>query len=441
MRLQRLTGLERDKIREEYAELMKTIDYLNSVLADQGLRMQIIKDELLEMKEKFGDERRTQIMHTTDDISIEDMIPNEDVVVTISHAGYIKRTQLQEYRVQNRGGRGLKGVSHRDEDFVEHMFIASTHNYLLLFTEQGRCFWMKVYEVPEGARASKGRVIQNLINIPKEDKIKAFINVETLKEGDYLNNHFIMLCTKKGIIKKTTLEAYSRPRQNGINAITVREGDTLLEAKLTNGNCEIILAKKSGRALRFNEKLVRPMGRTASGVKGITLENDKDEVIGMIAVDNRETTIMVVSEKGYGKRSSLVDPATGEDIYRITGRGGKGVKTLSITDKTGKLISVKDVTNDDDLMIICKSGLTIRISVADVRVMGRATQGVRLIKIKEDDEIASVAKVKHDEDEPAAEIDGSVDTTAADVVDEAEEITDVEETGDDTETETNEPEE
>ncbi len=394
MRLQRLTGLERDKIRDEYAEIMKLIDYLNSILADEGLRMQIIKDELIEMRDKYGDERRTDIVPASDDISIEDMIPNEQVVLTISHMGYIKRTVLTEFRVQNRGGRGNKGAANRDEDFIEHLFVATTHNYMLFFTEKGKCYWLKVYEIPEAGRAAKGRAIQNLINIEPDDKVKAFITVENLKDEEYLQNNVIIMCTKKGIIKKTTLEAYSRPRQNGINAITVREGDTLLEALLTDGKSEIIMAKHSGKAIRFNESLVRPMGRTASGVTGVKLENANDEVIGMISVNptNTDTTIMVVSEKGYGKRTDLED-------YRITGRGGKGVKTLSITEKTGNLIGIKDVTDENDLMIILKSGMAIRMHVADLRVMGRATQGVRLIKMSDRDEIASIAKVERAEDE------------------------------------------
>ena len=402
LRLQRLTGLERQKIKEEFEELMKLIAYLQSILNDEALRYTIIKDELREMKEKYGDDRRTRIEHSAGEIDIEDLIPNEKVVLTISHMGYIKRTSLSEYKEQNRGGRGNKGVSHRDEDFVEHLFVANTHNYMLFFTEQGRCFWMKVYELPEGGKATKGRAIQNLIAIPKEDKIKAYLNIENLKDVDYLNSHNIIMCTKKGIIKKTTLEAYSRPRTNGINAITIREGDELLEAKLTNGNCEVIIAKKSGKAIRFNESLVRPMGRNASGVKGITLESDKDEVIGMLTVD-KETldtaTVLVVSEKGYGKRSYLVDPETKEDEYRVTGRGGKGVKTLNVTEKTGDLIAIKNVSDEDGLMIINKSGLTIRMRVDALRTMGRATQGVRLINIKDSDAIASVAVVPVEEEE------------------------------------------
>lgn len=401
MRLQRLTGLERDKIRDEHRQIMETIAYLESVLDNESLRMEIIKTELQEMKEKFGDERRTAIEFDGSDINIEDLIPNDEVIVTISSLGYIKRTLLSEYRSQNRGGVGNRGVAHRDEDFTEHLFMASNHNYMLFFTDHGRCFWMKVYEIPEGSKASKGRAIQNLISMPKEDNIKAFINIVNLKDEEYINNNFIIMCTKNGIIKKTTVEAYSRPRANGINAISIREGDELLEAKLTNGNSEVILAKKSGKAIRFNESKVRPMGRNASGVMGVRLENDQDEVVGMICVspEVEGTSILVVSEKGYGKRSDLED-------YRITGRGGKGVKTLNVTEKTGKLVSIKDVTDDDDLMIINKSGITIRMSVADLRVMGRATQGVRLIKMKETDEIASVAKVSKEEE--VEELDGEI---------------------------------
>lgn len=390
MRLQRLTGLEIEKIRAEYAEIMKMIDYYNEILADVTLRMKIIKDELLEIKEKYNDERRTDIVLSAEDISIEDLIPNELVAVTISKMGYVKRTTLVEYKEQNRGGRGNKGVSHRDEDFVEHLIVASSHNYLLLFTEQGRCFWLKVYEIPEGGKTTKGRPIQNLIQIPQDDKIKAYINVLNLSDKEYIENNFIILCTKKGIIKKTSLSAYSRPRANGIFAITVREGDELLEANMTNGSSEVVLAKRSGKAIRFNEKTVRPMGRTASGVKGITLESDTDEVIGMVCADTTaevQNTILVVSEKGYGKRTEL-------DDYRITGRGGKGVKTMNITDKTGDLIAIKSVNDEDGLMIINRSGIVIRLKVSSLRVMGRATQGVRLINIKENDQIASVAKVE-----------------------------------------------
>lgn len=421
MRLQRLTGLERDKIRQEHADIMLQIADLEDILANEGRRMQIIKDELEEMKQKFGDPRRTDIVYSTEDISIEDMIPDENVVITISHLGYIKRTPLTEYRVQNRGGRGNKGATARDADFVEHLFVASTHNYMLFFTEQGKCFWMKVYEIPEGARATKGRAIQNLINIAPDDKIKAFINVDNLKDEEYLNKNYIIMVTKNGIIKKTTLEAYSRPRQNGINAVTVRDGDVLLEAQLTDDESEIIIAKKSGKAIRFSSSKIRPMGRNASGVKGITLESETDEVIGMICVNptNRSTTIMVVSEKGFGKRTYLVDPETGEDVYRVTGRGGKGVKTLNITDKTGALIAIKALKEDEDAMIILKSGIAIRMSMENLRVTGRATQGVRLIKMSAKDEIASVAVVEHEdeveEDETNLEngaVNGEVDGTS-----------------------------
>ena len=391
MRLQRLTGLERDKIKAEYAELMKLIDYLNSVLADESLRMNIIKDDLREIKEKFGDEPRSQIVYAASDFRIEDTIPDENVVITISHMGYIKRTPLTEYRVQNRGGRGVKGSEIRDEDFLEHLFVATNHNYLLFFTEKGKCFWLRVYEIPEGGKTSKGRAIQNLVNIEPEDKVRAFINVKNLKDEDYIASNFIILATKKGTIKKTSLEAYSRPRQNGINAITINEGDQLLEAKLTQGTDEVVMALKSGRAIRFNEKTVRPMGRNAAGVRGISCSGANDEVVGMICIPlDKKCEVLVVSENGYGKRSDLED-------YRITNRGGKGVKTLNITDKTGEVIAVKDVTDSDDLMIINRSGVIIRMAVANLRVMGRATQGVRLIKIDEGDSIAAVAKVDVEE--------------------------------------------
>jgi DNA gyrase subunit A len=391
MRLRVLTGLERDKIKEEYDTLMELIKHLKAVLEDEGLRMEIIKDELREIKDKYGDERKSEIVYAAGDFKVEDMIADEDVVITISHMGYIKRTMLSEYRTQARGGKGAKGSNTRDEDFIEHLFTASTHNYLLLFTEQGRCFWMRAFEVPEGNRQSKGRAIQNLINIPSDDKVKAFINVKNLADEEYINNNYIIMCTKNGIIKKTTLEAYSRPRQNGINAITVRDGDTLLEVLLTNGTNEIMLASKAGKVVRFNESAVRPMGRNASGVRGINLGDEKDnEVIGMIAMPDKESNVMVVSEKGYGKRSDIEE-------YRVTNRGGKGVKTINITEKTGNLIAIKDVTDKNDLMIINKSGIIIRLSVADLRVIGRATQGVRLINLKETDEIAAVTKVDIDE--------------------------------------------
>jgi len=392
MTLRRLTGLERDKIKEEYAELMKTIEYLKSILADEGLRMQIIKDELAEVRQKFGDERKTSIVHSAEDMSMEDFIEDEEVVITISHEGYVKRTPATEFRAQGRGGKGSKGSTSRNEDFIEHMLVASNHNYMLFFTEAGRCFWLRVYEIPEGSRTSKGRAIQNIINIPKEEKIKAYIKVKNLKDQEYLENNFIIMCTKKGTIKKTSLEAYSRPRVNGINAININDGDVLLEACLTNGESEIVMALRSGRAIRFNEKTVRPMGRTATGVRGVRLAHDQDEVVGMISVNNPEVTVLVVSEKGYGKRTDIED-------YRVTNRGGKGVKTINVTEKTGQLVSIKDVTDSEDLMIINRSGIVIRIPVAALRVMGRATQGVRLISLKGEDEIASVTKIDHEEDE------------------------------------------
>jgi DNA gyrase subunit A len=402
MTLRRLTGLERDKIKEEYAELMKTIDYLNLILADEVLRMQIIKDELIEIRDKFGDERRTSITHSAEDMRMEDFIVDEEVVITISHEGYIKRTALTEYRKQGRGGKGSMGSQSRDKDFIEHMLIATNHNYMLFFTETGKCFWLRVFEIPEGTRTSKGRAIQNVINIPKEENIKAYIKVVNLKDQEYLENNFIIMCTKKGTIKKTSLEAYSRPRANGINAININEGDQLLEACMTNGQSEIVMALRSGRAIRFNESTVRPMGRTATGVRGVTLANDKDEVVGMIAINNPDVTVLVVSENGYGKRTDIED-------YRVTNRGGKGVKTINVTEKTGELVAIKDVTDNDDLMIINKSGIVIRIGVSDLRVMGRATQGVRLITLKGDDSIASIAKVEHeDEDEEITE-DGAVE--------------------------------
>ncbi|QTN39351.1 DNA gyrase subunit A [Cryomorphaceae bacterium] len=401
MRLQKLTGLERDKIKEEHAELMKTIEYLRSILDSEDKRMEIIKEELLEMKEKYGDERRTQINYAGGDLNIEDMIPDEDVVITISHLGYIKRTPLAEYKKQRRGGVGHRGVSTRDEDFLEYLFVASNHNYLLFFTEQGRCFWLRVFEIPEGGKGSKGRAIQNLINIPSDDKVRAFINVTSLKDEDYINSHYIMMCTKAGQVKKTSLEAYSRPRVNGINAITIREGDMLLEAKLTTGDSEILMAARNGKAIRFDESAVRPMGRTASGVRGMLLASDDDEVVGMVCVNDLESDILVVSERGYGKRTKV-------DDYRKTNRGGKGVKTLNITDKTGELISIKNVVDTDDLMIINKSGITIRQGVEELRVMGRATQGVRLINLREGDEIAAVTKVAvEDDDEPLLDEDGN----------------------------------
>ncbi|MDC6352082.1 DNA gyrase subunit A [Zeaxanthinibacter sp. PT1] len=392
MRLRQLTGLEQDKLRSEYDEIIKTIADLKDILEKKDRRMQIIKDELLEIKDKYGDLRRSEINLSGGDLSIEDMIPDEQVVITISHAGYIKRTPLTAYRTQNRGGVGQKASSTRNEDFLEHLFVSTNHQYMLFFTQNGKCFWMRVYEIPEGSRTSKGRAIQNLINIEQDDKVKAFICVRDLKDEEYVNNHFVIMATKKGSVKKTPLEQYSRPRQNGIIAISIREGDELLEAKLTTGTSQIFLGLKSGKAIRFEESKTRPMGRGASGVRGITLSNDDDEVIGMVAVNNFEEEILVVSENGYGKRSSIED-------YRITNRGGKGVKTISITDKTGELVAIKNVSDLDDLMIINKSGIAIRMSVDELRTMGRATQGVRLIKMRDDDSIAAVAKVMKDEDD------------------------------------------
>jgi DNA gyrase subunit A len=420
MRLQRLTGLERDKIKEEFDELMKTIDGLKALLNDEGLRMSVIKTELTEIRDKYGDERRTDIVHAAGDFRIEDMIPDEEMVVTISHMGYMKRTSLTEYRTQTRGGVGSKGSSTRNEDFLETLFVATAHNYLLVFTEKGKCFWMRIFEIPEGTKASKGRAIQNLLNIEPDDKVLAYINVLDLKNEAFLNSHYIMMCTRNGVIKKTPLEAYSRPRANGIIAIGVRDGDRLLEARLTNGDNHIIMALKSGKAIHFPENKVRSMGRGASGVKGITLAHAKDEVIGMICIQNpEEETVLVVSEKGYGKRTDVED-------YRITNRGGKGVKTINVTDKTGNLISIKNVTDTDDLMIINKSGIIIRISVEELRVMGRATQGVRLINLRNGDEIAAVAKVDAVDEVESELIDGeeggvkdaTTDTSEADETEE-----------------------
>lgn len=406
LRLQRLTGMEREKIKEEYDTLMKTISYLKDVLQNRELQMKIIKDELLEVKEKYGDERRTAIDYSGGDLSMEDMIADEEVVITISHAGYIKRTSLSEYRTQSRGGVGQKGVATRDEDFVEHIFMATNHNYLLLFTQSGRCYWLRVYEIPEGSKTSKGRAIQNLINLPAEDKVLAYINVENLSDEEYLNRHYITLVTKQGIIKKTTLDAYSRPRANGINAITIREGDQLLEASLSNGNSEIVIAVKSGKAIRFHESTVRPMGRNATGVKAVTLANDSDEVVGMVCISDLNRDILVVSEKGFGKRTSI-------DEYRITNRGAKGVKTINITEKTGNLVAIKDVTDDDDLIIINKKGVAIRFAVADLRVMGRNTQGVRLINLRNGDMIASVCRVPRTEENPESDLQDFLPTNNA----------------------------
>ncbi|MBZ9730612.1 DNA gyrase subunit A [Salegentibacter sp. JZCK2] len=392
MRLRQLTGLEQDKLRAEYEEIMKTIEDLKDILARKERRMQVIKDELLEIKEKYGDERRSTIEYSGGDLSIEDMIPDERVVITISHAGYIKRTSLTEYKTQNRGGVGQKGSNTRNEDFLEYLFSGTNHQYMLFFTQKGKCFWMRVYEIPEGSKASKGRAIQNLINIDPDDRVKAFICTQDLKDEEYINKHYVIMATKKGQVKKTSLEQYSRPRTNGINAITIKEDDELLEAKLTNGDSQVMLAVRSGKAIRFEEGKTRPMGRNASGVRGITLADDKDEVVGMISVEDFNSDILVVSENGYGKRSSLED-------YRITNRGGKGVKTISITEKTGSLVAIKNVSDDEDIMIINKSGIVIRMEVANLRVMGRATQGVRLINLKGNDAIAAVAKVLHDEDD------------------------------------------
>ena len=399
MRLRQLTGLEQDKLRAEFDELMKLITDLKDILEREERRMQIITDELMEVRAKYGDERRSSIEYNSSEMRMEDLIADDEVVVTISHAGYIKRTNLAEYKVQNRGGMGSKGSATRDLDFLEHLFVATNHNYLLIFTEKGRCFWMRVYEIPEGSKTSKGRAIQNLINIPGDDKVKAYVKVLDLTDKEYVENNFIVMCTKQGVIKKTSLEAYSRPRSNGINAIGIRENDELLEAKLTNGNNEIVLATSDGRAIRFNESTVRPMGRNASGVRGVNLSSDQECVIGMICVEDIFSTILVVSEKGYGKRTFLNDPEDKEPVYRITNRGGKGVKTLNITEKTGKLLSIQNVFDEDDLMIITKSGVTIRMHIDTLRTMGRAAQGVKLINLKAKAEIAAIARVPRTEDE------------------------------------------
>lgn len=400
MRLQRLTGMERDKIVKEYEEVKALIEHLESILANEDMRMDIIKEELVEIKERYGDERRTEIEHSAEEFTDEDMIPNEEMVITISHQGYIKRTNIQEYKIQGRGGVGSRGAGSKDDDFTELLFIAHNHNYLLIFTEKGRVFWVKVYQIPEGSKTSKGRAIQNLINIEPDDNVRAVINVDNLTDEDYINNNFLMMCTEQGTVKKTALEAYSRPRQNGINAITIHEGDRLLNVSLTNGSNEIIIAAKSGRAIRFNESDVRSMGRTAAGVRGITLASDKDKVVGMVCVARENANLLVVSEKGYGKRSAI-------DDYRITKRGGKGVKTLNVTEKTGELVAIKEVVDSDDLMIINRSGITIRLAVEDLRVMGRATQGVKLIRLNDNDEISSVEKIEKIEGE---EEDGEENT-------------------------------
>lgn len=440
LRLRVLTGMERDKLRAEFEELMKLIAYLRNILDDEGLRMQIIKDELNDIRDKYGDERRTDVVFAADDQRMEDLIADEDVVITISHLGYIKRTPLAEYRAQNRGGRGSRGSATRDEDFVEHLFVANTHAYLLLFTEQGRCFWMRAYEIPEGVKTSKGRAIQNLLNIPPNDKVRAYIKVNNLTEEDYINKNYIVMCTKRGVIKKTVLEQYSRPRANGINAITVREGDTLLEAVLVSETDQLMVASKFGKVVRFNSADVRDMGRTATGVRGITLAGEKDDVIGMIVMPKENPPqVLVVSERGYGKRSDL-------ESYRQTRRGAKGVKTINVTDKTGQLIAIKAVTDENDLMIITTAGIVIRMRVADLRVMGRATQGVRLISLDEQDSIGAVTTVETDPEEEHVKVDGTVDTSMADSADEPEADTDVEadtdpdsdtDTGTDVETDNN----
>jgi DNA gyrase subunit A len=399
LRLQKLTGLERDKIKAEFNELMEQIAYFKRILSEKDLRMSIIKEELVEVRDKYGDERRSEIEYAGGDMRIEDMIADEDVVITISHLGYVKRTPLTEYRTQSRGGVGSRGATTRDEDFIEHVFVASNHNYLLFFTEQGRCFWLRVFEIPEGNRTSKGKAIVNLINIPQDDKVRAFINTKDIKDEEYVNSHYVVLCTTKGIIKKTTLEAYSRPRVNGINAITVREGDQLLEARLTTGSMEILMAVGSGKAIRFPEEKVRPMGRNASGVRAMSLDTDNDIVVGMVCTDSDQESILVVSENGYGKRTLVED-------YRVTNRGGKGVKTLSITEKTGSLVAIKVVTDEDDLMITTKNGIMIRMEMKEIRVMGRATQGVRVINLKSGVVISSVAKVPHQEEEEVVDITG-----------------------------------
>ena len=410
MRLRQLTGLEQNKLRGEYDELMKTIKDLKDILSNEPRRMLIITEELNDIKSKYGDERRSVIEYSASEMRIEDLIADEEVVVTISHAGYIKRTNLAEYKVQNRGGMGSKGSTTREKDFLEHLFVATNHNYLLIFTEKGRCFWMRVFEIPEGNKIAKGRAIQNLINIPQDDKVKAYVKVQDITDNEYINNNFIVMSTKLGVIKKTSLEAYSRPRTNGINAITIRDNDELLEAKLTNGENEIVLASSSGRAIRFEESKTRPMGRNASGVRDIKIDESKYTVVGMICVEDVYSTILVVSEKGYGKRTYLNDPEDHEPVYRITNRGGKGVKTLNITSKTGQLLSIKNVIDEDDLMIITKSGVAIRMNVDSIRTMGRAAQGVRLINLKGSSEIAAIARVpRGDEEEAGEEIDMSGD--------------------------------
>ncbi len=402
MRLRQLTGLEQDKLRAEYDEIIKTIEDLKDILSNEIRRYSIIKEELEAIRDKYGDDSRSIIEYAGGDLSIEDMIPNSKVIVTISHAGYVKRTNLDEYKVQNRGGRGQKGVATRNEDFLEHLFLGTNHQYMLFFTQKGKVFWMRVYEIPEGSKTSRGRALVNLINLEQDDKVKAFLVTEDLKNEEYVNNHYVIMATKKGQVKKTSLEQYSRPRTNGINAITIKDDDELLEAKLTNGDSQVMMALKSGKSIRFEESKTRPMGRNASGVRGIRLADEQDEVVGMVAVNDLESNILVVSENGYGKRSNLED-------YRITNRGGKGVKTINVTEKTGGLVAIKNVTDEDDLMIINKSGITIRLAVADLRVMGRATQGVKLINIKDNDSIAAVAKVVHEEEVDVDEVENGTE--------------------------------
>jgi DNA gyrase subunit A len=415
LRLQRLTGMEIDKIRAEHAEIMKLIDHLKLILANEDMRYDIIKKELAEVKEKFGDERKSEIVYVGDEINMLDLIEDEDVVVTISHLGYIKRTSAAEYRQQRRGGRGAKGSSTRQEDYIEKLFVASTHHTLLFFTEMGRCFWLKVYEIPEGDKTSKGRALQNMIQIPPDDKVRAIIDIKSLTDEDYVNNHYIVLCTKQGIINKSRLKDFSRPRQNGINAITIKEGDQLLEAKLTDGNCEIMMAVKSGRAIRFPEAKVRPTGRGGIGVGGIDVDDATDEVVGMVCVnvEDKTKTVLVVSANGYGKRTFLDDPETGEANYRITNRGGKGVKTISVTAKTGSLVGLLAVTEAEDLMITCVSGITIRMAVSKISEQGRATQGVKLIKVDEGDEIAAITQLDEQEIEEAVLLDEEGNPIAA----------------------------
>ncbi|MFA7389690.1 MAG: DNA gyrase C-terminal beta-propeller domain-containing protein, partial [Proteiniphilum sp.] len=404
MRLRQLTGLEQDKLHAEYEEIQKLIAHLNEILNNEELRMQVIKDELTEIRDKYGDARRSEIIYASEEMNPEDFYADDEMVITISHLGYIKRTPLADFHTQNRGGVGARGSDTRDEDFVEYIYPATTHNYMLFFTQKGKCYWLRVYEIPEGTKNSKGRAIQNLLNIDSDDAVTAFVRVETLSDQEYINTHFLLFCTRQGVIKKTSLEAYSRPRQNGVNAITIREDDQVISVRLTDGKKHVILANKNGRAIRFSEEAVRTMGRTATGVRGMTLDEDgEDAIIGMICMDpGSENTILVVSEQGFGKRTHL-DDENGEPVYRITNRGGKGVKTLNITEKTGKLVAIKSVSDEHDLMIINKSGITIRLKISDIRTMGRATQGVRLINLeKRNDQIASVCKVNTGEEEIAA---------------------------------------